>query len=494
MLVRSIVKLALLLTGLLGLSAGAYASPWIDVGDAHTRHHLQYLVDAGTLKLPTSTWPLPWASVKHALDEINTNTLTADQLWSVNYLNHALTIAMDTAVVASRSRISKNPEIFNHFGSDSREAEEASIGINLMTNAFALRLAGTYVDEPSDKNNLRADGSYLAVATGNWAIGVGAVDQWWGPGHQSSMILSNNARPAPGIFIKRAKSDAFDTPVLSWLGQWQFMAFMNRLNNGEDIDSLGIQTPLLWGTRLNFVPLRGFEVGLSRTALWGGKDQDQDFGHFKDVVLNDNSKDISQQLASLDVRYGRSINRATLAIYGQWASKEGFTDVVDHSVALAGIEVAGMLGSTHNRIMLESSNSIEGLTAVDGNDHKDFNDNTYEHRRYSQGYRYHQRHIAISSDSHSKTLTFAGQHYFDNGHRLTWRWIRADINSYPQTPINMDAFSTVRSQVNNTQLQYRLPIFERVMMAVGVSLFDHPIVIHQNTIDSSFELSFFHFW
>ncbi len=496
MLVRRMFTVALLLTSLLttclSVATKAYAGPWIEVGDTRTRHHVQYLLDSGAIRLPTSTWPLPWAGVKQALDEINPSTLTADQNWSINYLNHAVNLAMASVAVTTHSHISKNPNIFNDFGSTSREAEEAGASINLMNDSFALGLAGRYVDEPSDNNHWRADGSYLAAALGNWALGVGAVDQWWGPGHQSSMILSNNARPAPGIFIKRTTSDAFTTPVLSWLGQWQFMTFMNRLNNGAASTSVGIQTPLLWGARLNFMPLQGLEIGLSRTAMWGGKDQDQDLSHFKKVLLNDDSKDISQQLASIDLRYGRALGRVTVAAYGQLAQQESFADMPDHSVTLAGLEVAGLLGGTHNRIVLEASNSLEGLASESENQLKA--NNTYEHSLYTQGYRYHQRNIGINSDSNSKTLTLAGQHYFDNGHSLSWRWIHADINIDQQTSTNLSVFGAARSQVDNTQLQYRLPISERVMMEVGVSVFDHPIILYQDSIDSSVELSFFHIW
>ncbi|HBC34390.1 MAG TPA: capsule assembly Wzi family protein, partial [Marinobacter adhaerens] len=40
------------------------------------------------------------------------------------------------------------------------------------------------VADPLDGEEFRLDGSYVAATAGNWVLGVGAIDRWWGPGWQ----------------------------------------------------------------------------------------------------------------------------------------------------------------------------------------------------------------------------------------------------------------------------------------------------------------------
>ncbi len=52
------------------------------------------------------------------------------------------------------------------------------------------------------------------VRLGNWNISAGAIDRWWGPGWEGSLILSNNARPVPSIGIDRNEARPFSWPIL----------------------------------------------------------------------------------------------------------------------------------------------------------------------------------------------------------------------------------------------------------------------------------------
>ena len=52
-------------------------------------------------------------------------------------------------------------------------------------------------------------------------VSYGAMDRWWGPGWDGSLILSNNARPMPSLTIERNYSDASRWPVLRLFGPWR---------------------------------------------------------------------------------------------------------------------------------------------------------------------------------------------------------------------------------------------------------------------------------
>src|SRR6056297_4124207 len=40
-----------------------YADPWAKPGDLALRHDVQLLADAGIIKSPVSTWPIPWGTL-----------------------------------------------------------------------------------------------------------------------------------------------------------------------------------------------------------------------------------------------------------------------------------------------------------------------------------------------------------------------------------------------------------------------------------------------
>ena len=129
---------------LCGLSAyAATASPWIDPSNTRTRHHLQYLIDSGAIQLPVTTWPLPWASISQALDETDTNQLSTPQAWSVNYLRHELSKAMNEAYTQAHSHLSAEIPMLEGFERNSRETKELSSSITYTGDTLAFRLAGT---------------------------------------------------------------------------------------------------------------------------------------------------------------------------------------------------------------------------------------------------------------------------------------------------------------------------------------------------------------
>ncbi|HEY7774772.1 MAG TPA: capsule assembly Wzi family protein [Marinagarivorans sp.] len=480
-----------------GFSALAAASPWIDPGDARSRHHIQFLVDSGAITIPSNTWPLSWASVKQGIDSLNTSRLSSAQAWSLSYLQHELEKASHSAYTQSRSHIASSREILQGFEASSREEQELQAGLSFTGDTFAMRVTGTFVDEPSDGKRGRADGSYLALLMDNWAVGIGAVDRWWGPGWQSSTILSTNARPAPGIFLRRNRTDAFENPALSWLGQWQLTSFASELQDAKCVKD----KPIMWGARASAVPLAGLELGLGRTAIWADKDlADSTLVQTGELAPscqaynagNPNDEPNRQkqlQVTAFDVRYGLAIGQIGLALYGQ-VSQQRDRNNQQGSIALGGIDLSTSLFGTHSRLTLEGTNTISGFY-----DQPNYN-RSYDSDGYAAGYRQYGKAFGASSDSDSEVISLAGQHYFPNGHSLTWRFSRADINRDGSAPANSagSTFSANRTKVDNTQLQYRFPVTGRLMAEVGASHLDRDIVIGNETIESSLHFSLFHHW
>ncbi len=136
----------------------------------------------------------------------------------------------------------------------------------------------------TDCNDTSFDGSYIAYRLGNWIFRAGAIEQFWGPGVDNSLIMSGNAKPLPAMSVTREQSTAFETPWLSWLGQWGFTAQMAQLESTRVIPDA-----LLWSTRVNFRPLQQLEIALSWSAQWAGDGQPSSAGDFIDMVTGASS-------------------------------------------------------------------------------------------------------------------------------------------------------------------------------------------------------------
>lgn len=107
--------------------------------------------------------------------------------------------------------------------------------------------------------------AYMVFGIHNIDIFFGKDSQWWGPGQNGAILLSNNAEPFTMFRVSN------DRPILlpwifSRLGLFKFSFFVTRLD-----EERFVPRPYLWGLRLDFKPHPYLEVGLSRTALLGGE-------------------------------------------------------------------------------------------------------------------------------------------------------------------------------------------------------------------------------
>ncbi len=154
-----------------------------------------------------------------------------------------------------------------------------------LTDHFALNLQGSYVADPNDGKEFRADGSYLGVNFGNFMISAGFMERWWGPGWDGSLILSTNARPIPRVTLERNYTDPFKTRLLSWIGPWRASIAMGEAESHD----VAVPKVRFFAARANFKPRPWLEFGLTRTAQWCGGDRPCDWNTFGDMVLgNDN--------------------------------------------------------------------------------------------------------------------------------------------------------------------------------------------------------------
>lgn len=490
---------------MVSLTGTAHAGPWIATGDERLRHHIQLLADKNIIKVPITTWPLMWSDVIHDVRSADYAQLNEQTLWSVQYIKHAFSQQAEGALrLNTRIAAASDVKALKHFADERREQTELKTSVDWMGDRLAIHLEAVYVEDPLDGNAWRADGSYISYALGNWAISAGAIDRWWGPGWHSSLTLSNNARPMPGISLQRKNAEAFDfkTPLLSWLswlGPWQFIGIANQLESNRHIPDA-----YFLGARLSFKPLSNLELALSRTAQWGGEGRPQSISSLKNLILGDDNRgsgDIAldgsnepgNQQASIDVRYNFELAQLSHAIYFQFTGEDEAGGLPSRGIVQLGLESSFMYRDIQHRLILEAID-----TASESYSQARFN-YSYEHDIYKSGYRFRQRSIGASVDNDSRYITLAMDHYLMNGHQVSWSISRAEINRDRSNVFVFDGESSGSTfgrgvDTDIVEINYHMPISQQWQASLSLQhISDHIVFNHQSlSSGASFALTFKH--
>jgi hypothetical protein len=392
------------------IAPAALAGPWLDPGDSGLRHDIQVLADAGVIQGPVSTWPLATGDILAALDADPVGLDPAARV-ALSRLRDRL----EAETVIGRVRMSAHASAAQHprdvrsFEDGPRESGEIGAGFEWTGERFATRVQGQWVDDPDDNKDFRLDGSYLGVALGNWMLAASTSDRYWGPGWQSSMILSNNARPIPAFTLERNSTTPFKTKWLSWLGHWDLATMWGFLD-----DDRAVPSSRVFAARLNFKPLSSLEIGLTGMGLWCGSGNDCGLDELGDLVTGSGTTEEYDRLSSIDLRWSNSSFRLPFALYTHWVG-EDFGDgearlfMPSKLFAQFGAETWGYwdgLGSY--RVYLEWVDtecdfSFYRKISADGGGGKP--SCAYRNQRYKSGQTYRERVYAHSFDQDSSVAT-----------------------------------------------------------------------------------------
>lgn len=382
----------------------ASASPWVEPGDAYERFRMQYYADRGLLDATVSSWPLSRSNAKLVKESESDRFLWNEVGGKIGTAVH-LTLGGATS-----------PDMIGGFGDSPNEQGEVDFTLDYVGDAFAIALSPSYAPDPSDDETVRFDGSYVAGTLSNWTFGAGYIDRWWGPGWQSSLILSDNARPLPTVWFNRRNTHTAASPWLSWLGPWNFTAFAGQFEKER-----AIPDAKLVGMRLNFRPLTGLEIGLSRLIQWGGEGQPESLSSFWDSFrgndnFGSNGADPGNQLAGIDLRYGFAFNDHTVGLYTQVVGEDEAGYLPSRKVYQFGIDWTSQWFGGNQQWYLEG---VDTLTeGVFGSERRP--NYAYEHFNYRSGMRHLGRNIATTFDADSRAITL-GTYHFSNADRL-WQF------------------------------------------------------------------------
>ena len=394
------------------------ASPWASPDDLLFRHDLQILVDSGALNIPISTWPLAWGDIAYNLTK-NESEMSLIEITSFQRIKEALIEAeMGGLGGQTEIKVAKNPNQMTWFNDSvtntkSVGAQSSYLSKNLALNIKVEKIPGkTLMDE-----------SYLAIARGNYSLTLGSKKNWWGPGWDSSLVLSSNARPIRGLSIERNFSDPFESAFLKWIGPWDLSVIIGELDSNRSISD-----PKFFGMRFGFRPTSSLELGLSRTSLFCGENLSCGFSTFTDMLIDKN--DDGYNAVGIDFRSSHKINDIPFAVYGQLMGEP-----FNNTMGLFGMETWGLINSNQQ---LESYRFFVEASSTSCQFYKNDSEKygcAYRNDLYTDGYRYDGSNIGHTSDGDSMVLSLGGILVGENSQLLKSKLSigqlnRGSINSY----------------------------------------------------------------
>ncbi len=314
------------------------------------------------------------------------------------------------------------------FGETRREPQELTAYAEGIGESWAGKLQLSRAKNPQDDKRDRLDGSYLALLHNNLVISLGYQDRWWGPGWQSALALSNNARPVPAISLQRKDPEPFETALLRWLGPWQFAVFAGQLEQDR-----AVPNAKLLGARLSFRPLRWAEFGLTRTAQWGGEGRPESWQSFQDLLLGDDNRRVNgnvtddepgNQLGGIDWRFSKTFSQLSLDFYGEIIGEDEAGGLPANVIGTFGLSAVVPLSSSELRVYLERTDTATRRLRGKAQYNK-----AYEHAIYQSGYRYYGRSLGASVDNDSRAHHLVAQWYPRFNQDIEIRLSQFDLNT-----------------------------------------------------------------
>jgi hypothetical protein len=430
---QTLVRAVALAAALLG-AATATADPWLAPGESALRSDLQTLADAGVLHAPMTTWPLPWAEIAADVGEASPDALNVGSQMALERVRDRARSETRIAQwsASAHATLADDPAFFRAFEDTPRSDGEIGGALSRTGDRIAFRLSAARAWNPTGGDTVRLDGSYLGLVVGNWMLTAGYPERWWGPGWDSSLVLSTNARPPPQLAINRNFATPFRQRWLQWIGPWSLTSFVGELD-----DERVVNDPLLLGLRVAAKPLPQLEIGLARTAQFCGDGRRCDAETLGNLLLGRDNRGVNvgddaepgNQLGGFDVRWALPFDRRPTALYWQWIgedTRQGGPQIGSWLREM-GVELSGQVFAEQwrHRSYIELADTACG-TGGGGFGGAQLGC-AYEHSIYQTGYRYKGRSIGHGMDGDGTSLA-AGSMLLREGKEWHLSVKRAELN------------------------------------------------------------------
>lgn len=250
-------------------------------------------------------------------------------------------------------------------------ASEARFARALLLEVRPIVLVGE-----GDGSDLRLLEGRAALEMGPIELSIGRQSLWWGQGRHGSLLLSNNAKPLDMLRLT-TPSPVLLPWIFKYLGPFRFDLFLSKLEKEQVIPE-----PYLSGLRLNLKPLPWFELGASRTIIFGGQGRPHiDFSDFATILSGRNLSgggDTSNSLAALDASIKLPFLLGT-EIYGEFGGEDEAGHFIANASTLYGLYLPKIDPTGRGSLRFEYAD----LSRIDNNSPV-----WYRHGTYRSGYTY----------------------------------------------------------------------------------------------------------
>lgn len=363
------------------------SEPWVYAVD----HHEVILLNEdivncnGLHTVPTHTYPLSYGKI---ISILNLNLEHSENLICKSFFNEQKKNIENTYNVKSLKigiQSKADDMHFQRLGNRYYANDNLYIDFSNTYSNIAFRLKAAR-DVKEDRTYF--DESYLSYKNKNQIYTFGRVSRWWSPSENISLILSNTARPAPGIEIKNYMPIIPKKAIFKIFKTVDYEFFINELEKNREISNA-----LLFGNRVSLGITNNLDISLLRLAQFGGKDRKVDLKTFANMFIgrDNTSANLSfqdqpgNQIAGIDWVY-RPVNKLNTAFYGQVIGEDEAGFLPSRTIKLAGFSF----------YLMDAQISIDHADTFSGK-----NNYTYNHALYKDGLRHYKLPIGASIDADS---------------------------------------------------------------------------------------------
>lgn len=388
------------------------------------RTDLNWLNQQGVIQISTSTWPMSGDEIQRALSQAKVSDNTQQKV--IDSIQNALKADNQMAKVDLFAETDQK-NIPQAFGDNQKAQYAASLELNAGGENWDAKLRVTGEKDPQIDNgqDVNVEGSYLAGKLFNQWVIAGQIPTYWGPGHDGSLIRGDASRPVYGFTAQRAEQNAFESKWLSWIGPWQYQAFVGRLDDYKAVPDTN-----LVGLRLTAQPLPYLELGASRTFQIDGEGQPGSAKAYWNAFVGKDNEcnaqgcsgegNASNQLAGFDARLNlQQLANVPMSLYGQFIGEDEAGLLPSKKMYLAGADYSSSYKDMPFQVYAEWAN-----TETNG----DAKGISYNHHIYKDGYYQHGFSLGHAMGGDGEMVSVGGDIRFDLMNRLSGRAIFAKVN------------------------------------------------------------------
>lgn len=434
-----ILKIALLGSSCISTSIFGMAQDLV-FNDETLRQDLNWLNQQGVIRISTSTWPLHASEIERCLnasslsDPVQSNPaqseadqLTITQIQVLQRVRDQLHKAQQHLSLNLHADTQNNPAPLTFAQHDqAQQLATVTVRANSASWSGRLQLNMEHHQRIPNGHNVNFEGSSVSFTGLNQQLIFGQIPSYWGPAHDGSLIRGSATRPVLGFTAQRVLHNELRSPWLSWIGPWQYQAFVGELRGQQSF----AKTKLL-GLRLSAQPFPNVEIGASRMLQWGGTGRPQNWSSLRKAVLGKDNQcepnachDVdnpANQLAGMDIRLNlHSLIRYPMSLYGQFVGEDEAGLWPAKKMYQLGVDYASQLSQHPYLLYLEwadtRSNGIaRGIS--------------YQHHIYRSGYTQYTFPLGHAIGGDAVVYSSGGQFMLNPQHQIAARMLYAKLNS-----------------------------------------------------------------